>query len=282
MDRFYTFVAINAGLIVTAISAMVDIYFKGDKNDPKDENEQNKKKKRHTVRDSIVKAIGIGFLICVLIICYGVYQSQIGNDRDVAPTETANTQPLQIGDVIPFGAYKPYGISGDAETIEWRVLDVQGDKALLLSRDALDSQPYNETYGKTTWESCFLHDWLNGTFLNTAFTTEEKTAIVSAERNDDSQDTVFLLSYEEADRYFRNEEDRICKPTDYVASMNGKTREIEDGCAVWWWLRTMAEDGYQAFYVNFEGKCYTNVVANDYLSVRPALWIDLEKYRLLS
>lgn len=47
MARFYTFVAINAGLIVTAISAMVDIYFKGDKNDPKDENEQNKKKKAY-------------------------------------------------------------------------------------------------------------------------------------------------------------------------------------------------------------------------------------------
>lgn len=280
MDQLYTFVAFNAGFIVTVISVIVDIYFKG-KNAPKDENEQNKGNKR-TVLDSIVKAIGIGFVIGVLIICFGVYQSQTRKNGGVAPTETTNAQPLQIGDVIPFGAYKPYGISGDAETIEWRVLDVQGDKALLLSRDALDSQPYNETYGKTTWESCFLHDWLNGTFLNTAFTTEEKTAIVSAERNDDSQDTVFLLSYEEADRYFRNEEDRICKPTDYVASMNGKTREIEDGCAVWWWLRTMAEDGYQAFFVNFEGKCYTNVVANDYLSVRPALWIDLEKYRLLS
>lgn len=89
-------------------------------------------------------------MIGVLIICFGVYQSQTGKNGGVAPTETTNTQPLQIGDVIPFGAYKPYGISGDAETIEWRVLDVQGDKALLLSRDALDSQPYNETYGKTS------------------------------------------------------------------------------------------------------------------------------------
>lgn len=280
MNQFYTFVAINASLIVAVILAIVDIYFKG-KNSPKDENEQNKSKKR-AVLDSIVKAIGIGFVIGVLIICFGVYRSQAGKNSGVAPTETMNTQPLQIGDVIHFGAFKPYGISGDAETIKWRVLDVQGDKALLLSRDALDSQPYNETYGKTTWESCFLHDWLNGTFLNSAFTTEEKAAIVSTERNDDSQDTVFLLSYEEANRYFRNEEDRICKPTGYVASMNGKTREIEDGCAVWWWLRTTAEDGYEAYYVNFEGKCYTNLVANDYLSVRPALWIDLEKYYLLS
>lgn len=281
MDQFYTFVAIYATVIVSVIVAIVDIYFKG-KNVPKDENEEDNKKNKGTVRDSIVKAVGIGFLLGVLIICYGVYRSQTLKGGDVNPTETVYTHPLQIGDEIPFGAYKPDGISGDPETIVWQVLDIQGDKALLLSRDALDSQPYNETYGKTTWESCFLHSWLNSAFLDAAFTAEERTAIVSAERNDDSRDTVFLLSYEEADRYFRNEEDRICKPTDYVASMNGKTREIEDGCAVWWWLRTMAEDGYQAFYVNFEGKCYTNVVANDYLSVRPALWIDVEKYRQLS
>lgn len=127
MDQLYTFVAINAGFIVTVISVIVDIYFKG-KNAPKDENEQNKGNKR-TVLDSIVKAIGIGFVIGVLIICFGVYQSQTGKNGGVAPTETTNTQPLQIGDVIPFGAYKPYGISGDAETIEWRVLDVQGGQS---------------------------------------------------------------------------------------------------------------------------------------------------------
>lgn len=282
MDRIYAFIAINATLIVTIISAVVNIYFIGDKNDPKDQNGQNRKKKGHTVRDSIVKAIGIGLLIGVLIICYGVYQSQTGNDGDVFSAEAVDTQPVQVGDVISFGAYKPDGISGDAKAIEWCVLDVQGDNVLLLSRDALDSQPYNDAYGKTTWENCFLHNWLNDTFLNAAFTAEEKATIIPVERNDNSQDTVFLLNCEEADRYFHTEKDRICKPTGYVASMNGKTREIEDGYAVWWWLQTMAEDGYQAFYINFEGKCYTNVVANDYLSVRPALWIDLEKYQLLS
>lgn len=56
------------------------------------------------------------------------------------------------------------------------------------------------------------------------------------------------------------------------------TRAINNGkdLAVWWWLRSLAEGGTQAYYVNFEGRMYTNLVANGYLSVRPALWVDCE------
>jgi len=38
---------------------------------------------------------------------------------------------LKIGDVIPFGEYC------------WRVLDVQGDRALILAEDVVEKRTYN-------------------------------------------------------------------------------------------------------------------------------------------
>ena len=49
----------------------------------------------------------------------------------------------QPGDYVTFGTY-PQTASGTSSTpIEWLVLDVKGDQALLLSRYGLDAIPYN-------------------------------------------------------------------------------------------------------------------------------------------
>ncbi|MBR2038590.1 MAG: hypothetical protein IKA09_12835 [Lachnospiraceae bacterium] len=85
---------------------------------------------------------------------------------------------IQIDDIITFGNYEQDGFrKNGAEPIEWIVLDVQEDKALLLSCYALDSQPYNKAYTPVTWEECTLRNWLNSTFLNAAFTEDEKKKI---------------------------------------------------------------------------------------------------------
>ena len=62
------------------------------------------------------------------------------------PAETSRNRPsVSVNDILTFGRYEQDGIRGNgAEDIEWLVLDVQGNKALLLSRYALDSQPYNK------------------------------------------------------------------------------------------------------------------------------------------
>ena len=58
---------------------------------------------------------------------------------------------MAVGDYITFGHY-PQTASGDDNTpIEWLVLDVQDGKALLISRFALDCQPYKIRYVDMTW-----------------------------------------------------------------------------------------------------------------------------------
>lgn len=77
------------------------------------------------------------------------------------------------GNVVTYGHYEQDNDTANGkEPIEWVVLDVQGDKALLISKYGLDVRPYNTEYNHVTWEECTLRTWLNDTFLNAAFTPE--------------------------------------------------------------------------------------------------------------
>lgn len=206
-----------------------------------------------------------------------------------APT-TPSAQRPQIGDTVFFGTYQQN--SHSADPVEWKVLDVQGNKALLLSSQGLDCLPYNDSYTQTTWATSTLRTWLNTTFLNTAFTRSEQNAIVettvdnsvaqgnsawSKKGSANTTDKVFLLSYVEANQYLKTTADRICTATEYAISHNADTRLMDDGISyAFWWLRSQGEKNSHAAYINFEGNCYSNAVGNNYLSVRPALWVDCE------
>ena len=204
-------------------------------------------------------------------------------------------QEALLNNTIYFGRYEQdEKKSKNTESIEWIVLDVQGDKALLLSVDALDSVPFHKAYASVTWEDCSLRSWLNDTFLNDAFTKEERSFIFTTKvdnsasqgnqkwktkNNNTTNDKIFLLSYAEVDQYFNDEASRICKPTEYALSRGADIRKQSDGTeSGWWWLRAPGQKPSHAAFVNFDGKMYSNAVGNDYLSVRPAMWIDLDAY----
>lgn len=200
---------------------------------------------------------------------------------------------VNVNDIVTFGSYEQDGLrKNGAEPIEWIVLDVQGNQALLLSRYALDSRPYNDAYGPVTWENCSLRHWLNSTFLDTAFTEDEKKNIVITELDNgrsegnnewhiaggnNTEDSVFLLSYADTDRYFDSAYDRMCMPTNYAISNGANVRVHDDNITEsgWWWLRSPGEVEYHAAFVNFDGTRYSNAVGNEYLSVRPALWVKI-------
>ena len=70
---------------------------------------------------------------------------------------TPLAKPTQVNDIVAFGKYEQDGMrSNGPEAIEWLVLDVQEDTALLLSRYALDSMPYHDNYKAVTWETSDL------------------------------------------------------------------------------------------------------------------------------
>ena len=112
------------------------------------------------------------------------------------------------------------------DPIRWRVLDVDGDTAFLMSDQGLDCLAYHPDLTDVNWKRSAVRSWLNGLgpeenlagldysaegagFFTAAFTEEEREAVRrSAVRNsdnyyfgtdcgEDTEDAVFLLSEEE-------------------------------------------------------------------------------------
>jgi len=93
----------------------------------------------------------------------------------------------------------------DNTPIEWIVPDVQGDKALPISRYGLDARAYHKDFVSITWERCTLRTWLNSTFLNEAFSANEQNAILTTTAD------------ESIDQLRRTEQALLRKPDHYSA-----------------------------------------------------------------
>lgn len=199
-----------------------------------------------------------------------------------------------VGDTVFFGSYEQDNSTYNGkEDIEWLVLAKEDNRLLVISQYGLDCKPYNRERADVTWESCTLRQWLNGVFLRTAFSKEERalipTVTVSAAKNpyystnpgNATEDKVFLLGFEEANDYFKSEEARMCVPTAYAKS-NGVytsksyTKEYAATCS--WWLRSPCSKQSIAAEVYVSGDVLIggDYVDNDGYCVRPAMWISLE------
>lgn len=204
------------------------------------------------------------------------------------PLPAGDPQKYAVGDVVTFGSYPQTQSGTDNTPIEWQVLDIQDGKALLISKYALDCQPYNASGMDMTWETCSLRTWLNETFLNSAFRSEETGWIlkttVTADQNPKSttyagkntQDRIFLLSVPEAEKYLASDLNRQCQATEFAKAQGAYTIAPNGNC--WWWLRT---PGYLRSYaacvsstgrVNYSGTA-VNIMRG---SVRPAMWVNLD------
>ena len=156
-------------------------------------------------------------------------------------------------------------------TTWWRVLDVdrEADAALLVTDKAVCRRRYNEIWGPVTWKRCDLRKWLNGEYYENTFSEEEKAAISETvllkqdnpeykiSGGSSTKDRIFLLSIDEANHFFKSDEDRA----------------IGD----WWWLRSPGYDDPLAAYVDGYGSIDTGgLYVNDRIAVRPALKINLK------
>jgi hypothetical protein len=197
----------------------------------------------------------------------------------------------KIGDIIPFGYYK------------WRVLDVQGDEALIITKDVIEKRPYNIGYlSDATWETCDLRKYLNSEFLQ-KFTKEQQGLIVERTNHNpdnlwygtkggrDTRDKIFLLSIEEVDRYFGDSGDYLNKRRKkydngkWIANSDGYefSNSYDDdrianygGGACWWWLRSPGDISRSAALVDIGGGVSVDGSGVDCNGgVRPALWLKV-------
>lgn len=214
---------------------------------------------------------------------------------------STSTAEYKAWDIIKIGSYKLDSNQKNGEKpIEWIVLDIQGDRALLLSRYGLDVKLYNEKSGDVSWETCSIRGWLNGEFLSTAFSTEEMSAILLAdvdnsasqgyeewqtEGGNNTQDRIFLLSYAEANKYLgvaKGESNVKARAhaTAYArkqGAYNDSSNKTEEGVgSTFWWLRSPGSTQSNAAGVSYGGSLRDINVDYDRGVARPAFWIKLE------
>ncbi len=200
------------------------------------------------------------------------------------PTKTPAAVILKTGDMITFGRFEQDNNRNNGkEAIEWQVLSVVNDRALLISRYALEARAYNDKSENITWENCTLRKWLNGDFYNDAFSSSEKGQIVQVTNqnpiNPDygtdggkpTTDKIFLLSIDEVKQNFSDSESLHCQATDHAIA-NGV-----DSSYFWWWLRSPGSRFNTAAGVSSYGDLSTigGGVDSSVDAVRPVLWMKL-------
>ncbi|MDO4337916.1 MAG: DUF6273 domain-containing protein [Eubacteriales bacterium] len=199
------------------------------------------------------------------------------------------------GDRLYFGHYEQDNdLATGSEPILWRVLEVTDDAVFLLSEYGLEDRNIIDTFQEFTWETSSLRKFLNGEFLETAFTGTEANAIIDSlvETEDnpkygtsggkDTEDKVFLLSVEEVTNpaygfypdFFKSTATRTLQVTEYSLQHDGYKKQSNGNTC--WWLRTMGLNNYYAAYIYTVGSgTYHSFVGRRHDAVRPAIRVDL-------
>ena len=218
--------------------------------------------------------------------------------NSVTPQESLDA--LKVGDSVTIGRYDLNNTDDGDEDIKWTVLAIENGKALIISDLCIDARIYNEGKESVTWESSDVRAWLNGSFYANSFDETEKGYILlsdidaegsaahDVDGGNDTQDNIFLLSFNEAEAYFETDEARIAKASAKAVANGGQCFDsrtkseaasapelADDHMALTWWLRTPGSSDEQAATVLYFGKPDTVGARADLATkgVRPAMWI---------
>ena len=155
----------------------------------------------------------------------------------------------------------------------WRVLDVQGNRALIITENIIRTSKYNAEDTSTSWERCTLRKYLNETFFNTFSPDEQlmiaETTLVNSYHNrtteNNTVDRIFLLSSDEVEKYFKTTRSR---------------EAYRNGVPCNWWLRTLAASNKGMLVIN-DGFMGMGSQITYRAGIRPALFVDIDQYAVL-
>jgi len=202
--------------------------------------------------------------------------------------ENVTLGKVAVGDIVHFGSW------------DWRVLEVKGGRALLITRDIIEYRAYNDEWKEVTWETCTLRAYLNGEFLENFSTQDQAKILETRNANTDNQwfgtsggsdttDKAFLLSIEDMVRYFDLDKERVEK---------GPRVETEEGPEDIYWISDKYNDRRVANFNNktsqwclrSPGSSQVNTATVDTYGIvdlvgggvsfergtRPALWLKID------
>lgn len=220
----------------------------------------------------------------------------------------------KVKEILTLGRY-PQSRADACEPIEWRVLKVDGERALVTSLFALDAQPFHTGgevsagkdkepgaaapgkaaellppgFQEAAWETSTLRAWLNRGFLAAAFSGQERECLLET---DELKDKVTLLALDaniNNAEQFPTDASTGCRATPYAAGLyEDNIEEDRQQRAVKplpprasYWLK---DKGMVIHGDGMEGVLGVVSVRFDLvnrLAVRPVLLLDLNRYESL-
>ncbi len=187
-----------------------------------------------------------------------------------------------VKDEVTFGMYEQDNKAADGkEDIYWIVLDKADDKALLVSKYALDFRPFGNG-GDVTWQSSSLRTWLNGDFAAEAFAKAERAKIAKttvlpdknpafgADPGDATKDKLFVLSRSEVRTYFSLAESAYCKATAWASTKDTSDYRLSSK----WWTRTPGSAPGRVMAIGALTSIVGEPVEDTGTAVRPAMWVS--------
>ena len=252
----------------------------------------------------------MAWLLTIAMLMGSVVFPAGAEEEHLPPPEIMEKREGEYFPYLIWGSYEQdNNLENGPEPIEWFVLKQEDERALVLSRHALELKTYHHVVAYDTavsWETWDIRAWLNGEFLQTAFTEAEQkripmVTVQTPQRlvwddppiTPDTEDQIFFLSFHEAERYMKGGRTRKCQPTAYAIAnyeaVNGKEwdppylrKSDAENCS--WWVRTQGEFPGSASWVMNRGSVGHSIGLMDLMfpdkefiqGVRPAMWIDLK------
>ncbi len=121
-------------------------------------------------------------LLIITIFVFTIFILANNNECFGAKQKKESSNNLKENDTIFFGKYEQDGnLENGPEPIEWIVLGVKENKALLISKYILEFKEMQSNEIMFDWENSELRDWLNEDFFQKAFNYVEKQKMVRIE-----------------------------------------------------------------------------------------------------
>lgn len=223
-------------------------------------------------------------------------------DEDARVNSTKIPAPVSLdfseakaGDIITFGEYEQDNSNENGtDPLEWIVLDVDGDRALIVTRYCIENMKFHDSWPERNliyWEMSSIRKWLNDFFMEEAFSGRERALVLKTtvstgtsirfDNSDhvtggpDTEDYAFLLSEDEVEKYLTTELSRVSRATDYAARNGLKVGIFKEMIGSRWYTRTPASSQYMNVQYSDRGYWYQSQSPTT-AGIRPAMWIKIK------
>ncbi len=185
------------------------------------------------------------------------------------------------GEVVYFGRFDTNGSHLGKERLEWIVLQNDGKRVCLLTKEGIASGYLNQKYEEVSWEGSDLRKRLNSEEFTGIFNDKELSSLIERKG-----DVLSLLSADEAQKYFATDHDRELAITD-IAEAGGCNVNVLSKAnnwdnkgyrSSWWWLKgDFGKKEITSPIVTVDGQIsiserYVNKPGG---AIRPVIWVDI-------